>query len=99
VLLNLVKNAIEAMQGAPARVRVAAAAWGREAIVSVTDWGPGINPDIRAEIFEQAVTTKPDGMGVGLHVCRAIITAHGGRIWVSDNFGAGTTVKFTLPLA
>lgn len=98
VVLNLAHNALDAMPGRPRRLRITSAAWGQHAIVTVTDWGTGIEPALRGKIFEEAVSSKRAGMGIGLYVCRTIVTSHGGRIWATDNPGGGTTIKFTLPL-
>ena len=99
VLLNLIRNAIEAMeQSRPARtdVIVTAAADDDMVDVSVADTGPGIAPEIAAQLFQPFVTTKAQGMGVGLSICRTIIEAHGGQIWVEPNAGGGTVFRFTL---
>ena len=101
VLLNLIRNAMEAMVGAkrPALV-VATAPAGDDMIeVSVADSGPGLRAQVRERLFQPFVTTKSDGMGVGLSICRAIIEAHGGRIWAEDNPEGGTVFRFTVPLA
>ena len=101
VLFNLLRNAIEAMQGQPTRdllVRSAAAEDGMVQ-VSVVDRGPGLPDDVRQKLFQPFVTTKPGGMGVGLSVCRAIIEAHGGRMSAADNPGGGTVFHFTLRVA
>jgi two-component system sensor kinase FixL len=101
VLVNLLRNAVEAMRGAAAaelRVRTAAGAEGFVAI-SVTDTGPGVSDAIQDRLFEPFMTTKKDGMGVGLSICRTIVEAHGGTIWARNDEGAGATFAFTLPLA
>lgn len=99
VLLNLIRNAIEAMEASPRRIltitTTADAAGG--AVVRVSDTGPGISPDLGDRLFEPFLTTKPNGMGIGLPICRTIIDAHGGRIWVEETPGGGATFVFTLP--
>ena len=65
--------------------------------ISVADTGPGLAPEVRANLFRPFVTTKDSGMGVGLSVCRSIVEAHGGRLWAEDNPGGGTVFRFTLP--
>ncbi|TGV26581.1 GHKL domain-containing protein, partial [bacterium M00.F.Ca.ET.168.01.1.1] len=75
VLLNLMRNAVEAMQGQPRReLRIATAArHDGMAEVSVVDTGPGLAPEVSAQLFQPFVTTKKQGMGVGLSICRTII--------------------------
>jgi signal transduction histidine kinase len=102
VLLNLLINACEAM-GAGAservvRVRTSAGADGGVE-VAVRDSGPGIAPGESTRIFDAFVTTKADGTGLGLAVCRTIVEAHGGRISARNNPEGGATVGFTLPAA
>jgi len=65
-------------------------------LVSVSDTGSGISPDISAQLFQPFITTKPQGMGVGLSISRTIIEGHGGRIWVTATPGGGATFQFTL---
>lgn len=99
VLLNLIRNAIEAMQEVSLReLTVATQARPQEELiaVSVADTGPGIAPEITSELFQPFVTTKPHGMGVGLSICRTIIEAHGGKIWAESEPGLGTRFTFTL---
>ena len=100
VLLNLAKNAIEAMESMSdgvreVRIRTRAADDG-SLEVTVADTGPGFDKDIAATIFEPFVTTKENGMGMGLSISRTIVEAHGGRIRI-DRRGRGGTVRLTLP--
>ncbi len=99
VLVNLIRNAIEAMADNPQReIVVSTASGGRDMIeVSVADSGPGLSEDIARDLFKPFMTTKPEGMGVGLAICHSIIDAHGGRIWAEANPSGGTIFHFTLP--
>lgn len=107
VVLNMILNSIDAMRGCPAdrrrillKVKRAVSPAGDEEVqVSVRDTGPGIPIDQVANVFEAFWTTKPDGLGLGLAVCRSIIEVHGGRIWVESNSMPGVTFHFSLPLA
>lgn len=101
VILNLMRNAIEAMVDSPRRELVIATGWNdaKMVFISVADSGPGISPDIAEQLFQPFITSKPEGLGVGLSVSRTIIEAHGGQIWVEDNPGGGTLFCFTLPVA
>jgi two-component system sensor kinase FixL len=98
VLLNLVRNAIEAMEGATLReLTISAKAIDADtAVIGVADTGTGIAPEVANQLFQPFTTTKAAGMGVGLSICRTIIEAHGGQIWVEPNAGGGTTFYFTL---
>ena len=98
VLFNLLRNAIEAMQGQPRReLTIAASPAGGEMVeISVADTGPGLPLGVRASLFQPFVTTKPNGMGVGLSVCRSIVEVHHGRLWADDNPGGGTVFRFTV---
>ncbi|MBV1796652.1 CHASE3 domain-containing protein [Siccirubricoccus sp. G192] len=101
VLVSLMHNAIEAMEGSDLR-RLTVSTRPVEAgmvEIAVADTGPGIPAEIAPDLFKSFVTTKPDGMGVGLSVCRTIIEAHGGRIWVAPNPEGGATFRFILPAA
>lgn len=98
VVINLVRNAIDAMAASPKRelsIRTRPTADGVE--VAVLDSGPGVAPDVEAKLFEPFVTTKADGMGVGLSICRTIVEAHGGRLWHEANPAGGAVFTFTLP--
>ena len=101
VVLNLCRNALEAMTAAgavpQALVIRAAITDGGMVEVSVADTGPGLPDEVRQRLFQPFVTTKATGMGVGLSICRSIVEAHGGRMWVEDVMGGGTRFVFTLP--
>ena len=99
VLLNLIRNAIEAMDGSERRdlTIATAASPGKMIEISVADTGSGIAPEIVAQLFQPFVTSKAQGMGVGLSISRTIVEAHGGTIAPRPNPGGGTVFSFTLP--
>jgi signal transduction histidine kinase len=100
VLLNLITNAIESMadkEGARVLCVRSETNDGGEAIVSVADTGTGLGGQDCERIFNPLFTTKPGGMGMGLSICRSIIEAHDGRLWVAPNKPAGTVFQFMLP--
>jgi two-component system, LuxR family, sensor kinase FixL len=100
VLLNLIRNAVESMEACDVReLTVDTVAQDGTVLVRVADTGGGIPPEIEAKLFQPFVTTKPEGMGIGLSVCRTIVEAHGGRLWVQPNAGTGSVFNFTLPVA
>jgi len=98
VILNLMRNSIESMEGAPVRELVVSTTPSHDGMVeiSVADTGSGISPEIAEQLFQPFITTKSQGMGVGLSISRTIIEAHGGRIWVETNPGGGSVFRFTL---
>lgn len=98
VLVNLMRNALEAMTGSPVReLTVTTSLRPDGAIeVSVEDTGPGISDQIVPRLFQAFVSSKAEGMGLGLSICRTIIEAHGGRIWADALPGGGTAFRFTL---
>jgi signal transduction histidine kinase len=102
-VLNLVMNAFDAITEASSPRRDVAITVAPEKIgwvgVSVCDSGGGIDSAVAKRLFEPFVTTKTEGMGLGLLVTRSIVESHGGRIWASPNPDQGTTFTFTLPVA
>jgi C4-dicarboxylate-specific signal transduction histidine kinase len=100
VMLNLIANAVEAMSTILDRRRQLAILSANDASgvrVEVRDCGPGVDPDGAQRIFEPFYTTKADGIGMGLWICRSIIEAHGGRLWVTPNPPRGAAFQFWLP--
>ncbi len=99
VLLNLMRNAMESMEGAQKRELAISTSALTDGLVeiSVADTGGGIAPEISAQLFQPFVTTKRQGMGVGLSISRTIIEAHGGSIAPRPNPAGGTVFSFTLP--
>lgn len=107
VVLNLVKNALDAMDsgadGAAGEGRGVTVRTGRDAEgrveIAVADRGHGLSEEARARLFDPFFTTKPGGMGLGLSICRTIVESHGGHLWATDNPGGGAVVRFVLPPA
>lgn len=101
VLLNLVKNAIEAMAETPAERRIvrihARVNLDDQAEVRVADRGAGLSGERAADVFKPFVSTKPDGLGVGLAICRSIVEYHEGRLFFEPNPDGGSVFVFTLP--
>jgi len=100
VLINLIRNAGEAMRDSARRQLIIATADAGPAAVAVeiADTGPGIADDIASQLFNPFVTSKPGGMGIGLAISKRIIEAHDGEIGVSRNSNGGATFRFTLPV-
>jgi hypothetical protein len=105
VLLNLMKNAIEAMRDTPRRLLTVKVSMDHDNVsFAVSDTGTGLASEIAGRLFEPFYTTKSEGMGMGLNICRSVVEAHQGRLWVEANDHtharqAGCTFRFTLPLA
>jgi two-component system, LuxR family, sensor kinase FixL len=101
VLLNLLRNAVEAMQASQRRELVISTAAGDDDMVavSVVDTGSGIAAELMSQLFQPFVTNKRHGMGVGLSICRTIVEAHGGQITVEPNPAGGTIFRFTVRTA
>jgi two-component system sensor kinase FixL len=99
VLLNLIRNSVDAMLDSPERRLVISseAVEGDMVQVNVADTGGGMAPEVMEKLFQPFVSTKPHGMGVGLSICRTIVESHGGRIWPEANSPRGTVFRFTLP--
>lgn len=98
VVINLVRNAIEAIGNTPGSVIVSAGAHdGNMTRFTVADDGPGIAPEVQQKLFEPFNTSKSEGMGLGLSICRAIVEAHGGRLWFEAVKDGGTAFHFTVP--
>ena len=99
VMVNLVRNAVEAMTESTRRdLSISTGALDDGGIeIVIADTGPGIAPQVAAQLFKPFVSTKSHGMGVGLSICQSIVEAHRGRIWAEANPGGGTIFRFTLP--
>ena len=98
VLLNLIRNAVEAMGGIPgSKLTIVAEPAGDRIAVAVADTGPGLPDSVRARLFQPFTTTKPDGLGVGLSICRTIVETHGGELTAECPPEGGTVFRFSLP--
>ena len=101
VILNLIMNALEAIESHPTKnpeILVSTRFEGREEIVlSVSDTGPGIEPDHLTSIFDSFHTTKTGGIGMGLSICDSIASEHGGKIWAENRPQGGSTFFFRMP--
>ncbi len=100
VLINIMRNAVEAMMHSKTRELIirTQAELGDQVAVLIEDSGPGISDEIAGELFKPFVTTKSEGMGIGLSICKRIIEAHGGDLTVGRNAAGGATFRFNLPL-
>jgi len=101
VLLNLIVNAVESMSTlteGPRELQISSARDATDSVlIAVRDSGPGLTPEDFERAFQAFHTTKPDGMGLGLSICRSIVEAHGGRLWATANAPRGAIFQFTLP--
>jgi signal transduction histidine kinase len=101
VILNLIMNAIEAMdevdQGSRELLLSSGNAEADGVLVTVTDTGPGLSQENSARLFEAFYTTKPSGLGMGLSICRSIVETHGGRLWATPNQPRGAMFCMMLP--
>jgi signal transduction histidine kinase len=104
VLMNLVGNAINAIGDGSVIaglivIRATAASNPERVVFAIHDNGPGVPPELAPRVFEPLMTTRPDGLGLGLSICALIVEAHGGRIWLESTAPGATEFRFTLPLA
>jgi two-component system sensor kinase FixL len=101
VMVNLMRNAIEAMEGSETKhLAIRARPLGREFVeISVADTGHGVPDDLISQLFQPFISTKAQGMGLGLSICRTIVEAHGGHLSVESDIDGGTIFTFTLPRA
>lgn len=100
VILNLILNAVEAIEAVetgPRELLISTEQGGTEIIAAVRDTGPGVDPKQLERVFEAFYSTKPSGTGMGLSICRSIVDAHGGQLWVEANEPRGAVFRFTLP--
>jgi two-component system sensor kinase FixL len=97
VLINLVRNAKEAIRGVPGEIVISTRVEGKMIAIEVADSGGGIPPDQLDRLFSEFMTTKPDGMGLGLPISRTIVEAHGGKIWAANRAQGGASFTFTIP--
>ena len=102
VILNLLRNALEAMSSVedwPRRLLIVTEQETEDHVrLSVQDTGIGFEPQVADRLFEAFYTTKNDGMGIGLSLCRSIVEAHSGRLWAFKNSGPGATFAFSIPI-
>ena len=100
-MLNLILNAIQSMHGVQdgnRELHISTESIEPEGVcVAVRDTGPGLSPETLSRLFEPFYTTKPNGMGMGLSICRSIVEAHGGRLWATTCEPRGALFQFTIP--
>jgi PAS domain S-box-containing protein len=99
IIMNLIRNACDATGEGDGRIEVEASSEGRFVEICVRDDGPGITPELLPFIFEPFTTSKAEGMGIGLSICKEIVEAHGGRITAQNNPAGGASICFTVPSA
>jgi C4-dicarboxylate-specific signal transduction histidine kinase len=102
VILNLVLNAVEAMSAlteGPRELQIVTSRTESDhTLIAVRDTGPGLAPAAEENLFKAFHTTKPNGLGLGLSICRSIVESRGGRMWASANAPRGAVFQFTLPV-
>lgn len=104
VLLNLLQNALDVMEDRPDKARGIRVGTRRspeaaDAVeVTVRDHGTGLTPEVQAHLFDPFFTTKPQGLGLGLSICRTIVESHGGRLWATNEPDGGLSMRLTLPI-
>jgi signal transduction histidine kinase len=102
VVLNLILNSLQAMSAVSEGARRMLITSGQielnDLYVGVQDTGPGFSPETLTRLFEPFYTTKPNGMGMGLTICRSIVEAHGGRLWASACQPRGALFQFAIPV-
>jgi signal transduction histidine kinase len=96
--MNLMLNGIEAMADKGGELSVRSQRQDSQLLLSVSDTGVGLPTEKVEQIFSAFFTTKPQGSGMGLSICRSIVESHGGRLWATANDGHGATFYFTLPI-
>jgi len=102
VLVNLLRNAIDAMRGASRdarRLEVEAQLVDDQVEITISDSGCGLSAETEKNLFVPFVSTKPSGMGVGLNICRSFVELHQGRLWLTHNEDVGCTFHVTLPVS
>lgn len=101
VLSNILTNACEALDGQlqPRRIAISSARQSEEIVLRIEDNGPGLSAEALALVFEPQFTTKANGMGLGMPICRTIVEGHGGRIWAESPAGGGAAFCLSLPAA
>src|SRR5262249_37617049 len=101
VVLNLILNALQAMSAINEGARQVLITTRQDELkdlyIGVQDTGPGLGPETLSRLFEPFYTTKPNGMGMGLTICRSIVEAHGGRLWASACQPRGALFQFAIP--
>ncbi len=98
VLINLLRNGCEAAGPSGGRVTVSAEIKDQKVVVSIQDTGSGVSPAASKTLFQWADSTKPHGTGIGLSICRTIVEAHGGDLWLAETGRTGSRFAFSLPL-
>ena len=99
VLLNLIKNGLESMRGSEKNnLTLVVESSKREVIFSVHDEGPGVSSEIEDKLFESFFSTKSEGTGIGLNICRSVIESHNGKLWFTNKTSGGCVFYFTIPI-